>query len=493
MNETATAPLPAAASAAVSEETHERRWRILVLLSVVQFMLFLDDTIVNVALPTIQADLGFSQTGLAWVVNAYVIVFGGCLLLGGRLADLLGRRRMFLTGVTLFALGSLANGMAQEPGHLVASRAVQGLGAAIAAPASLSLVAVIFRERNERAKAFALLSSLGGAGAAAGVVLGGLITELVDWRWIFYINLPAAVVAIALTLRLVRVRQRPDAGALDVPGAIVVTAACALIVYTLLEAHERGWLSAATLAGFAGTLALLALFAAVERRARRPLVPFEFFRDRRRNAGIGLHYMIAAVVFGLFFLTTLYMQRVLGYSALEGGLAWLSFFFGLFAGFVSAQQLVLRFGVRAMLVAGMLLAAAGTAWFTRIPVDGEYAPDLLPGMIVTGLGLGWAYISVTVAAVYDVEEREAGLTAGMLNTGQQIGGALGLAVLASIAADRADSVASEGAAAAHVAGDHLAFWVAAGLCVVTAVLARALIGMLRPEHIPQVPAPEPAE
>ncbi len=481
-----------AAPPVVSDETHARRWRILALLSVVQFMLFVDDTMVNVALPTIQADLGFSETGLPWVVNAYVIVFGGCLLLGGRLADFVGRRRMFSIGVALFAVASLANALAQTPGQLVAARAVQGLGAALAAPAALSLAAVIFTERAERAKAFALLSSLGGMGAAAGVVLSGVITDLIDWRWIFYINLPIAAAALLLTFRLIRLRQEPDLSALDVPGAITVTAGLGALVYSLLLAADHGWLSWQTLTGLGVAVALLGLFVAIERRSSRPLVPFSYFHDRRRNTGIGLHYAIAAVLFGAFFLLTLYMQRVLGYSPLEGGLSWLPFFGGLFAGFATAQFLVPRFGVRTMLVAGLLLAAAGNLWFTRIPVDGAYAADLVPGMIVVGLGLGWAYIAVTVAVVYDVQEREAGLTAGMLNTGQQIGGALGLAVLVALAADRADALAGRGAAAAQVAGDHLAFAVSAGLCVLAAAIALAWVGDLRPERMPEMPAPEPA-
>ena len=480
-------------SRSVSDATYARRWRVLGLLSAVQFMLALDDSIVNVALPRIQGDLGFSTTGLAWVVNAYVVVFGGCLLLGGRLADLVGRRRMFVAGVALFAAASLSNGVAQAPGQLLASRAVQGLGAALAAPAALSLVAVMFTDRDERARAFATISSLGGAGAGAGAVVGGVVTDLVDWRWIFFINLPVAVAAVVLTLRLVRVHERADLSGLDLPGAVAVTGAAALLVYTLLNVDDRGWLSPATLGGFAGALALGAAFVAIEARAPQPLVPLTFFRDRRRrNAGVGLHYVIAAVVFGVFFLVTLYMQRVLGYSPLRGGLAWLAFFAGLFSGFGSAQWLVVRFGVRFVLVAGLLVAAVGGLAFTQIPVDGEYIRDLVPGMVVAGLGLGWSYPAVTVAVVYDVQDHEAGLVAGMLNTGQQIGGALGLAVLVALASDRAESLIGRGPAGAQVAGAHLAFAVAAGLCVVAAALAFALIGRLRPETVPQVPMPDVA-
>jgi fucose permease len=271
-----------------------------------------------------------------------------------------------------------------------------------------------------------------------------------------------------------------------------VTGGLGALVYALLLAADHGWLSWQTLTGLGAAVALLALFVAVERRSPRPLVPFSYFHDRRRNTGIGLHYVIAAVLFGAFFLLTLYMQRVLGYSPLEGGLAWLPFFGGLFAGFATAQLLVPRLGVRTTLVAGLLLAAAGNLWFTRIPVDGAYAADLVPGMVVLGLGLGWAYIAVTVAVVHDVQEREAGLTAGMLNTGQQIGGALGLAVLVALAADRAGALTERGAAAAQVAGDHLAFAVSAGLCVLAATIALAWIGDLRPERMPEMPAPEPA-
>jgi EmrB/QacA subfamily drug resistance transporter len=486
-------PAPAQQASSVPDETHRRRWRILALLSTVQFMLFVDDTMVNVALPTIQQDLGFSQTGLVWVVDAYVIVFGGCLLLGGRLTDYAGRRRMFAVGVTIFAAASLTNTLAQSPGQLVASRAVQGLGAALAAPASLSLAAVIFRDGVERTRAFALLSSLGGIGASAGVVLSGVITDLLDWRWIFYVNLPTAAVALALAFRMIKLRPRPRSGVLDVPGAITVTAAMALLVYTLLFASSRGWLSWETLAGLGGAGALLSVFVAIERRSPNPLVPWSFFHDQRRNAGIGLHYAIAAIVFGFFFLLTLYMQRVLGYSPLEGGLAWLGLFCGVFAGLASAQPLIARFGVRAILVAGLLLTGVGSLLFAQIPVDGDFVSDLLPGMVVAGLGLGWAYQAVTVAVVYDVEEHEAGLTAGMLNTGQQVGGALGLAVLVAIADDRARALASEGAHAAQVAGSHLAFVVAAVICAAAALVALALIGGLRPERMPQVPVPSPVD
>jgi EmrB/QacA subfamily drug resistance transporter len=473
------APSPPAAA-------HENRWRLMIVLSLVQFMLYLDDTIVNVALPSIKQDLGFSQTSLAWVANAYVLIFGGFLLLGGRLADLLDHKRVFMVGLGLFSVASLVNGLAPTSGVLLVSRGIQGLGAALAAPAALALTIKAFVDEREKATALGVWGGLSGAGAAAGVIFGGVIVDLVDWRWIFFINLPIAVVAAVFVGRIVRASDVRRSAPLDVAGAVTGTAGVMIVVYTLLSSDKHDWLSAWTLGGFALGAAVLALFAWIEHRSSRPLVPLEFFTHRRRNTAFGLQVLLAAVLFGAFFLGTLYMQQVLGLSPLQGGMAWLGFFAGAFPAFAVGTMLVLRAGVRPVIVSGLLVAAGGFAWLTRIPVDGGYFADVLPGMLLLGVGLGFALIAVSIAALAEAADREAGLAAGVLKASHQLGGALGLSVLAALAVDRAKNLGDQGvgAHAAQVAGTHTAFAVAGALCAVGALLTIALIGRLRPTSVP---------
>jgi EmrB/QacA subfamily drug resistance transporter len=455
-------------------------------------MLFLDDTIVNVALPSISSDLGIDEKDLTWVVNGYVLMFGGFLLLGGRLADLVGRRRMFLIGLALFGLASFGNTLADSTAALVATRACQGLGSALTAPAAFSLVALLFSDDDEqRTKVFALWNAIAGLGAAAGVVLSGIITDLSDWRWIFYINVPVALGAFVAISRLLEPQPGVRRRDFDLTGAVVATAGIVLLVYTILETEGHGWLAGRSIGGFVGAALLLSGFVAIERRVSRPLVRLSFFTDRRRNTAVGMQYLLAAVLFGAFFLTTLYMQQRLGYSPLQGGLAWLTFFVTLFVAFGVAPQLTLRYGVRPVLVAGLLLGAAGLVWFAQTPVHGSYWSDLAPAMALLGLGLGTGYVPVTVAALAGTREDEAGLATALLSSGQQIGGALGLAILVALATTRAHDLAaggqSIGAAAVH--GAHVAYWVGAGMCVGGALVTIALIGAYRPETIPTPTAP----
>jgi EmrB/QacA subfamily drug resistance transporter len=467
------------------------RWRILLVLCVVQFMLFLDETIVNVALPSIKDALGFSQNGLTWVVNAYVLTFGGFLLLGGRLSDLVGRLRVFLSGVALFGVASLVCGLAQGEGMLIAARAAQGLGAAFAGPSALAIVAGTFTDGAERARALGIWSALAGLGAAAGVVLSGTITELISWRWIFFINIPIALVALVLIPRLVEERRHPAAGTPDVLGAVTITAGLTALVYTLLTTDQRGWGDPVTIAGFVVSAGLIAAFVAVESRVERPLVRLGFFRHRRMAAADGLQVLAAAVLFCGFFLLTLYMQQVLGFSPLEAGLAWLGFFVGLFPAFAVATTLVIRRGVRPVLVAGMLVIAAGFLVLSRIGVDSGYAADLLPGMVLFGFGIGFVYVANAIAAISEADESEAGLASGLVATAQQVGGAVGLATLVVIATTHASNLVASGAtpALAQVDGTQLAFQVTAGVAIAAAVIAAVLIGHLRPASVPTAAIP----
>lgn len=473
-------------TAATEPSLYERRWRILAVLSVVQFMLYLDDTIVNIALPSIREDLESTQAGLAWVVNAYVLAFGGFLLLGGRMADLLGRRRVFLWGLIIFSIGSFCNAVAFSSEMLVASRTVQGFGSALLAPAALSIVAVTFTAGAERAKALSIWSGLAGGGAAAGVVLSGVITDLINWRWIFYINLPVALAALVLVVRLVKVEEKRRSGHFDVPGAVLGTTAALALVYTLLEAGRRGWLSIETLGGFAISALLFAAFLVVERRVRLPLLPLSFFGQRGRNLALVVQLLLSAVLFGVFFLLTLYMQGVLGYSPLAGGLAWLGFFLGLFVGFGSAEQLIGRIGVQPVMAGGLVAAAAGLAWFTQIPVDASYWTDLFPGLVIFAFGLGWGYVPAAVMIVGTAKPAEAGLASGLVNVGQQLGGALGIAVLVALASDRTAALIDAGSSNgdAQVSGAHLAFAVGAALCLVAALFASRWIVNFKPASIP---------
>ncbi|HEX2287794.1 MAG TPA: DHA2 family efflux MFS transporter permease subunit, partial [Gaiellaceae bacterium] len=422
------------------------RWLALIVLCLGDLMIVLDVTIVGVALPSIREDLGFSETSLAWVVNAYLLTFGGFLLLGGRLGDLFGHRRLFVIGITLFTLASLGCGLAGSQEFLVGARAVQGLGGAVVSAVALSLIVTLFTEPSERAKAMGVFGFVAAGGGSIGVLLGGILTDALDWHWIFLVNLPIGVAVFALTLILIpSARGQASAGRLDVAGAVSVTAALMLAVYAIVNGNEQGWTSARTLGVLAASAALMALFLVIESRVGAPLVPLGLFR--RRNIAISnvVGVLWAAAMFAWFFLSALYLQLVLGYSPLQVGLAFLpaNLIMGFFSLGISAK-LVLRFGIRAPLAVGLGLAAAGLLLFARAPVDGNFVVDVLPSMILLGLGAGMAFNPVLLAAMSDVEESQAGLASGVVNTSFMMGGALGLAVLASLAASRTDTLAASG-------------------------------------------------
>jgi EmrB/QacA subfamily drug resistance transporter len=465
---------------------HPRRWAILALLCIVQFMLLLDDTVVNVALPKIQQSLHFSLADLAWVVNAYVLVFGGFLLLGGRLADLFGRRRIFLVGTALFALASLTNGLAQSQGMLIASRAVQGLGGALAAPAALSMIAVLFTDGKERARALGFWGGLTALGGTTGVVLSGVLTDLVNWRWIFYINVPIALIPLLLIPRIAPESRRASQHGFDLLGAITVTGATSALVYGLLSTVSHGWGSTQTVTGLMLAGVLLVAFFVAESRVEHPLVPLSFFSRRRPATADFLQLLMASANFGTFFLLTLYLQQVMGYSPLRAGLSYAGFFVGIFAGFGTASPLVPKIGVRPFMVCGMLLLAGGMFWFSQVPQDAHYWSNIFPGFMLMAVGIAWCALTITIAGVSDVPESETGLASGMLNAAAQVGGAVGLAVLVTIASRRTVNLLGSGvgAKAAQVSGTHLAFFIGGMTLLVGAAVAAVFIGRLKPESLP---------
>ena len=414
------------------------KWLALALLAAAQFVVILDASIVNVALPSIGADLNFSQENLSWVVNAYVLVFGGFLLLGGRLADLLGRRRIFMVGLVVFALASLAGGLASTEAQLIIARAIQGLGAALLSPAALSLVTVLFEEGSERNKAMGVWGAVAGSGGAVGVLLGGMLTEWAGWEWVLFVNVPVGIAAAALAPRLLP-ESRVEGRHFDFAGAFTVTAGLSLLVYTLVDANNAGWASAQTIGLGLLSFALIGAFYFIERRRKAPLMPFPGIFRIRTITGINVSaVLIAAALFSMFFFISLYMQQVLGYSALEAGLAYLPLAGGIIVAAGGSAPLVTRFGFKPVLVTGLLVTAAGLLWFTQVDVGGSYVSDLLGPMMLAAVGLGLAFVSMTVAAVSGVEAHEAGLASGLINTSQQIGGALGLAILATVANSTTD-------------------------------------------------------
>ena len=459
--------------------TSRTRWFALVVLCLGSLMIVLDTTIVNVALPSIRADLDFSQTSLAWVVNAYLLTFGGFLLLGGRLGDLFGHRRLFLAGITLFTLASLCCGLSTTQTMLVSARAVQGLGGAVASAVSLSLMMTLFTEPAERAKAMGVFGFVAAGGGSIGVLLGGVLTDLLDWHWIFLVNLPIGVVVSALSLRLLPAARMESAQRrLDVAGAVTVTVALMLAVYAIVNGNQAGWTSAQTLGLLAGAAVLLIVFLAIEARVPAPLVPLGLFRLRNVATANVVGVLWAAAMFAWFFLSALYLQLVLGYSPLQVGLAFLpaNLIMGAFSLGLSAK-LVMRFGIRPPLAAGLLLAAAGLALFVRAPVGGTFAVDVLPSMILLGFGAGMAFNPVLLAAMSDVAPQESGLASGLVNTSFMMGGALGLAVLASLAASRTSTLRAGGddRLSALTGGYHLAFVIGALFAALAASLGAVLL------------------
>ena len=465
----------------MTESEDRTRWIALVVLCVGVLMIILDQTIVNVALPSIRADLGFSQSSLAWVVNAYLIAFGGLLLLAGRLGDLLGRKRIFLIGLAVFTAASLVCGASGSQEMLIAARFVQGAGGALTAAVILGMIVTMFPEPADRARAIGIYSFVAAAGASIGLLAGGVITQALDWHWIFFVNLPIGIATAVLATRLLDADRGIGLGAgADVAGAVLVTGALMLAVYTIVKAGDYGWGSAHTLGFGAVAAALLAAFVAREARARNPLVPLRIFRSRTVTGANVVQMLMVAGLFGMFFLGTLYMQRVQGYDALEIGLAFLPV--ALLIGTLSlgfSARLNMRFGARATLVPGLLLTVGGLALFARAPVEATYAADLLPAMILVGIGAGLSFPSLMTMAMSAATASDSGLASGLVNTTQQVGGALGLAVLATLSTTRTDNLlaAGESTASALTSGYHLAFVIGAGLVVTAIAVAFA---MLRP-------------
>ena len=430
-----------------SQEFREKRWQALVLLCSAQFVVVLDASIVNVALPSIGDALDFSQANLPWVVNAYVLTFGGFLLLGGRTADLLGRRRVFMAGLLLVAVASLLAGFAATEGQLIAARAAQGLGAAIISPAALSIVTTTFSDGAERNRALGVWGAVAGSGGAAGVLLGGVLTDGLGWEWVLWVNVPVALIALALSPRLIaESRAEHETRAFDVAGAVTVTAALSILVYAIVDATDAGWGSTQTIGLLALSAVLLAAFVAIELRSAKPLMPFSIFRIRTLTGANVVGLLVGASLFSMFFFISLYMQQVLGYSAIKAGLSYLPLALTIIASAAIASQLVTKLGYKPVLAAGLLFIFIGLAWFSRVSVSGGFTTDILGPSLFAAAGLGFAFVTTTIAAVSGVEESEAGLASGLINTSQQIGGALGLAVLSTVATSRTDDVMSSGGA-----------------------------------------------
>jgi EmrB/QacA subfamily drug resistance transporter len=461
---------------------------ILPLLVTAQFMVVLDVAVVNVALPSIQADLGFSDAGLQWVVSAYAIVFGGALLLGGRLADLIGRRRLFIAGISLFATSSLLCGIAWSAGSLIAFRALQGLGGALLAPAALSLLMTAFAEGRERNRALGIYGAASGSGAAVGVLLGGVLTSYLSWSWIFFVNVPVGIAAALLAPVLLR-ESRAELGHrhVDLAGAATVTGGLMLLVYALTHATTDGWGATPTLLMLAGSAVVLAAFVAIELRSPWPLMPLRIFRLRTLSAANATMTILGAVTFGEFFLLTLYLQGVLGYGALKSGAAFSAFAGSVVVASNLAQRIVARFGVRRTLVGGILLSAVSVAWLTRLPLHGDYAVDLLPAFVAGGFGLGLSFVPVTIAGLQGVTPGDAGIASGLVNTSRQIGGAVGLAAVSAIAALGGGHVQS---LHALDGGFRNGLYALTGLLVAAAALAFVFVRQPRPQAEPE-PVHEP--
>jgi EmrB/QacA subfamily drug resistance transporter len=474
-------------------------WLVLVIVGLAQFMVILDATIVNVALPSIQRGLHFSPESLQWIVNAYTLAFGGFLMLGGRAADLFGRRRLFILGIVLFTGASLLNGLAGSAGILVAGRALQGLGGALVSPAALSVLTTTFKEGRERTAALSVWSAVAVGGGAIGLLLGGVLTSAFSWQWVFFVNVPVGVIAILLALRYVPESRVETARGFDIAGAVSVTAGLGLLVYALVNAQTAGWVSVTTFGLLAIAAALLVSFVVLESRLRHPLVRLGIFRMRSITGSNAAMLLVAAGMFALFFFASIYVQEVLGYSALRAGLAFLPVTLGIIVGAGLSQQLIRRVGVRAVGLVGMCIAAVGLVMLSRIPVAGTYLGDLLPGLMIMAIGMGLTFVPITLIATTNVEEHDAGLASGLLNTSQQLGGAIGLAVLATLAANTTSNTLSKlghaPSAAAQVAalvdGFHVAFLVGAflmlgGAAVLAATVRRSDVSKIDTANEPAV-------
>jgi EmrB/QacA subfamily drug resistance transporter len=471
--------------------TERRKWLALALLSAVQFMVVLDIAIVNVALPSIKVDLGFSQENLQWVISAYALFFGGFLLLGGRAADLLGRRRIFLLGVVVFTISSFLAGQAWSEASLIAARSFQGLGAAIISPAALSILSVTFQEGRERNIALGVWGAVGGFGAAAGVLLGGILTDALSWEWIFRVNVPVGVVAFVLAPFLLTESRDAGVKRFDIPGAVFVTAGLSSLVYAITQAGQDGWLAGKTVGFFAAAVVLLVGFVVWEARHPEPLMRLGILRIRTVSGANVAGFIMGTAMFAMFLMLTLYMQQVLGYSAMKTGVAYLAVAGSAIVWSAVAAQLVTRIGVKPVLTAGMTLLLGGLVYFTQVSVGGSYFGDLLPGFLFVGVGIGFSFVPISIAALAGVEPAEAGLASGLINTSQQIGGALGIAALSTIATSHTDARLAAGAAlpSALVDGFTQAFLVGAGIAALGVVAALTLI---RREELESVPDAEPA-
>jgi EmrB/QacA subfamily drug resistance transporter len=438
----------------------DRRWSALVLLCVAQIVVVLDASIVNVALPSIGRALHFSDQNLPWVVNAYVIAFGGFLLLGGRAADLLGRRRVFMVGLLVVALASLLAGFAVNQGELIAARAAQGLGAAIISPAALSIITTLFNDGSERNKALGVWGAVAGSGAAIGVLLGGVLTDGLGWEWVLWVNVPVALIALALTPGLIP-ESRSDAATrhFDTAGAVSVTAGLTVLAYALLDASSAGWGSTKIISLLAVAVVLLVAFVVIELRSEAPLVPFRIFRSRTLTGANVVGILLGGSLFSMFFFITLYMQQVLGYSPIHAGLSYLPLALTIVFAAGLGSQLVTRFGFKPVLAVGMALVALGLIWFSRVSTGGSFLADILGPSLLAAAGLGFGFVTSTIAAVSGIKEHEQGLASGLINTSQQIGGALGLAVLSTIATSRTDHLLGDGTPlrSALTSGFHSAF------------------------------------
>ncbi|HEY3729481.1 MAG TPA: MFS transporter [Solirubrobacteraceae bacterium] len=440
-------------------------WLVLVIACLAQFMVVLDATVVNIALPSIQRGLHFSASDLQWVVNAYTLIFGGFLLLGGRAADLLGRKRLFIAGVILFSAASLLNGLAQSSGMLIVGRGLQGLGGALVSPAALSIVTTTFSDGAQRTRALGVWSAIAASGAAVGLLMGGVLTDIASWRWVFFVNVPVGLATIALALRYVaESRVQVAHRSFDIAGAVTVTSGLVVLVYAIVKAQAFGWGSARTLGLGAVAVILLAAFVAIERRSKAPLMRLSIFRVRALTVADTSLLLVASGMFGMFFFASLYVQQVLGYSPLRAGLAFLPVSGGIVIGAGISQQLIRRVGVRNMGVAGVTLAAAGMIVLTQLPVHGSYVANLLTGLLPLSIGLGLAFVPITLLGTGGVRAEDAGLASGLFNTAQQVGGSLGLAILSTLAATQTSNLLHDGGVAplaARVSGYHVAFWAAA--------------------------------
>ncbi|TML28859.1 MAG: DHA2 family efflux MFS transporter permease subunit [Actinobacteria bacterium] len=470
-----------------------KRWFALALLSTVQFMVVLDIAIVNVALPSIQTDLGFSQENLQWVISAYALVFGGFLLLGGRAADLLGRRRIFLIGIVVFTISSLLAGLAWSEASLIGARAFQGLGAAVITPAALSILSTTFTEGRERNIALGVWGAVGGFGAAAGVLMGGILTSALSWSWIFFVNVPVGIAAFLLTPVLLRESRDASVKSFDALGAVLVTAGLSSFVYAITQAGTNGWTSAKTLSFFAAATVLLVGFVAWELRHSEPLMRIGILRIKTVTGANVAGFILGTATFSLFLMLTLYMQDVLGYSPMRTGLAYLAVAGTAIFTSAIAAQLVTRIGVKPALLIGMVSLTAGLLYFTQVSVDGSYLGDLLPGFLLIAVGLGFSFVPISIAALAGIEPHEAGLASGLINTTQQIGGAVGIAALSTIATTRTTDALAGGAtkSSALVTGFHGAFW--AGV-IIAAVGVVAAFTLIRRDELKQgaEPVAEPA-